>query len=81
MSHSYRVGNGLKVKKEGKYPWPYYKDQNRTILLFTDDVLTKDPNGTYTKHTGICCFNISRNRIIASEAASLPKVWLKYFRT
>jgi hypothetical protein len=52
------VGKYLKVKENKKYPWPYDGNPNRTIKLFTDDVLTKGPEGKYTKHTGICCCNI-----------------------
>jgi len=45
-------------KKEKKYPWPCKSDSNRTITIFDDDVLTKSEDGTYMKHTGLCCFGI-----------------------
>lgn len=59
---SIKKDDALRVKKDGVYPWPTLKcvppEPDRTIELFTDDVLTKGADGTYTVHTGICCFNI-----------------------
>lgn len=52
------VGHYIKVKKDGRYSWPWNGDVNRTIELFTDDVLTKAKDGTYNLHTGIGCCNI-----------------------
>lgn len=48
----------VKVRKEGRYPWPCDDLPDRTIELAEDDVLTKTPNGKYMKHTGLGCFNI-----------------------
>ena len=47
-----------KVKQDESYPWSCESDPNRKMDLFTDDVLQKNENGTYTKLTGICCCNI-----------------------
>ena len=46
-----------KVKEAKVYPWPCSRTPDRTIEIFPDDVLT-GKNGCYTKHTGLCCFNI-----------------------
>lgn len=67
MGYNFTIKNGLRVKKDGRYPWPLKPehqrpgtdDANRTIELFTDDVLTKDPDtGRYMVHTGLGCFGI-----------------------
>lgn len=59
MGYKFRVANGCRVKKDGEYPWPCESEPNRTIELFTDDVLTKNAEtGKYIKHTGLGCFNI-----------------------
>jgi len=58
MGYSYEIKNYYKVKEDGSYPWPCQMDKDRTIELFTDDVLVKQENGTYIKHTGLCCFGI-----------------------
>lgn len=46
---------------DGKhYPWPCESLPDRKIELFDDDILTKQRDGAgYTKHTGLCCLNIS----------------------
>ena len=53
----------VRVKTQGRYPWPAMNatppEPNRTIELFTDDVLTKGTDGTYMKHTGLGCFGIA----------------------
>ncbi len=53
-----KINKWLSIKKEKEYPWPCKAESERTILLFKDDVLTKNEEGTYTKHTGLCCFGI-----------------------
>ena len=59
MGRCFTITNGVRVKKDGSYSWPCKGEPNRTIELFTDDVLTKDPAaGTYMAHTGIGCFGI-----------------------
>ena len=55
---SYTVTGYYKPKAQGKYPWPCEAEPDRTIELFVDDVLTKDPDGTYCTHTGLMCFRI-----------------------
>lgn len=63
MGYSFTLQKGIafRVKKEGDYPWPWDGDKDRTIELFTDDVLTKSENGKYIKQTGLCCMNIVLN--------------------
>ena len=65
MGYSFTLPKGIafRVKKEGIYPWPWDGDKDRTIRLFTDDVLTKQENGKYMKHTGLGCLNI----VLATE--------------
>lgn len=46
----------IRVRK--RYPWPCVEDPDRTILLTDKDILTKNPNGTYTSHVGFCSTNI-----------------------
>ena len=58
MGYAYKLDKYYVVKKEGEYPWPCQSQRKRTIELFTNDVLTKNSNGTFTIHTGICCFGI-----------------------
>lgn len=63
MGYSFTLPKGIafRVKKEGAYPWPWDGDKDRTIELFTDDVLTKSENGKYIKQTGLGCMNIVLN--------------------
>jgi len=58
MSYSYKLKSYYKVKKNGKYPWPCVSEKDRVISLFTDDILKKEPDGTFSKQTGLCCFGI-----------------------
>ncbi len=62
MGYDFTIKNGVRVKKDGKYPWPALRcvppEPDRTIYLYTDDVLTRSEDGTYMKHTGLGCFNI-----------------------
>lgn len=58
MSYDFKITGAVHVKEGKEYPWPTEKDPNRTIEIFDDDVLTKEENGKYMKHTGLCCFNI-----------------------
>ena len=57
MGYNFKIDKYYVVKKEGNYPWPCLLQLDRTIELFTDDVLTGG-NGIFTLHTGICCTNI-----------------------
>ena len=58
----YTVNQYYRIKEKeyvAKWPMSDRGNPDRTITLYDDDVLTKDPdNGTYMKHTGIACFNI-----------------------
>jgi hypothetical protein len=57
MSRIFTIGPHFRPKR-GMYSWPSMRDQDRTIELFEDDVLTPDAYGGYTKHTGLCCVGI-----------------------
>ena len=46
------------VKVSKSYPWPCTRDPDRTIFIDVTDVLSKEENGTYFKHTGLGCMNI-----------------------
>jgi hypothetical protein len=52
------AGDYQQVKENKTYPWPCTPLPNRTIEIFTDDVLTRSSPGVFTKHTGLCCMNI-----------------------
>lgn len=46
------------VKAIKVYPWPCQPEPKRTFELHPGDVLTKHPNGTVTKHSGLCMVGI-----------------------
>jgi hypothetical protein len=58
MGYKFTISGGVRVKADKEYPWPCASSPNRTIELFTDDVLTKSEDGTYMVHTGVGCFGI-----------------------
>jgi len=58
MGYDYTVRNYYTVRKQGEYPAPCPCDKKRKYLLFTDDVLTKNEDGSFTVHTGICLCGI-----------------------
>jgi hypothetical protein len=58
MGRSFSIKGGFRPKADGNYPWPCKGSPDRTIELFADDVLTKSPDGTWMKHTGLGCFGI-----------------------
>lgn len=58
MGYKFKIEKYYQVKVEGEYPWACISSPNRTIKLYTDDVLTKSEDGTYMKHTGLGCFGI-----------------------
>lgn len=59
MSHYMgKLTNYQRVKQNKSYSWPCIKNKNRTIQLFTDDVLRRTAPGVFAKITGICCVNI-----------------------
>jgi hypothetical protein len=58
MGYTYRLNEYYKVKKNGEYPWPCPSEKDRNIELFTDDIFTKNENGTFMKETGLGCFGI-----------------------
>lgn len=47
-----------RVRERKTYPWPCDPLPMRTTDIFPFDVLTKHPNGTVTKHNGLCMTNI-----------------------
>lgn len=53
-----KVGNYQRVKENKTYPWPCWDNADRTIEIFTDDVLTRTKPGIFTCQTGICKTNI-----------------------
>ena len=53
MGYQYRLLEYYKVKQDKVYPWPCSLDKNRTLEIFTDDVLSRQKDGTYVCHTGI----------------------------
>ena len=58
MGYNFTIKDGFRIKQEGEYPWPWAGEPHRTIHLYLDDVLTKSEDGTYMKHTGLCCLSI-----------------------
>jgi hypothetical protein len=58
MGYSYQVAEPFRVKERKVYPWPCQPMPDRTVELFPTDVLTKHPNGSVTKHTGLMMCNI-----------------------
>jgi len=58
MGYSFTIKDYYQVRKEAEYPAPCPSDRKRKYLLFTDDVLTKNNNGTFTVHTGLCLTGI-----------------------
>ena len=59
MGYDFKVESWYKIKdKEKKYPWPCKSEPDRLITIYDDDVLTKNRDGTYFKHTGLGCFGI-----------------------
>jgi hypothetical protein len=41
------------VKASKAYPWPCQPLPDRTFEVHPGDVLTRHPDGTYTKHSGL----------------------------
>ena len=66
MGYSFTISkdDAYHPKEDGLYSWPCKDEPDRKLELFVDDVLTKDQDGTYTCHTGICCVRI---KILDSE--------------
>ena len=58
MAWEYTLEGHYTVKEKRTYPWPCQPDPARTLELWPGDVLTKHPNGTVTKHNGLCMMNI-----------------------
>jgi hypothetical protein len=46
------------VQERRYYPWPCKPEPERKLELWPGDVLTKDPDGSVTKHNGLCMVGI-----------------------
>ncbi len=58
MTWSYELDGYWTVAEAKAYPWPCATNTRRTFKLVPCDVLTKNPNGTVTKHNGLCMMNL-----------------------
>ena len=58
MAWEYTLDTHYTVLEKRKYPWPCQPQPNRMLELWPGDVLTKHPNGSVTKHNGLCMTNI-----------------------
>lgn len=70
MAWSYELDGHWTVAEARAYPWPCASDQRRTFELMPGDVLTKHPNGTVTKHNGLCMMNL---RVPESDLVRVDK--------
>jgi hypothetical protein len=70
MGYDFKVDGWYKLKHEEKEcAWPCDSDPNRTIKIYSDDVLTKSKDGTFMKQTGLGCFGI----VIPNEDVELQE--------
>lgn len=79
MSYQYKLSGYWRLKEPGVYPWPCEPLPDRTIELFADDVFTRAPDGSFTKHTGLMTLNhqIPLEKMEYVEAdANLTVGWL-----
>ena len=58
MGYAYKVAEAFHVKERKTYPWPCKPEPGRVVDLFPSDVLTKHPNGSVTKHSGLMMMGI-----------------------
>jgi hypothetical protein len=59
MSYDFYIDDWYSIKeKEKEYPWPCESEVDRTITIFSDDVLTHQEGNSYMKHTGLGCLGI-----------------------
>ena len=59
MGYDFEISGYFRIKEKMKeYPWPCMANPNRTITLSDRDILTKQGNGKYLRHTGVGCMNI-----------------------
>lgn len=58
MAWDYELSKHYRVKSHKEYPWPCRLEPNRKLELFPFDILTKTPDGTVTKHNGLCMTGI-----------------------
>ena len=70
MAWSYKLEGHFTVHQKNIYPWPCAPDPTRTLELWPGDVLTKHPNGTITKHNGLCMMNI---RVPEGDLVEVPQ--------
>ena len=52
MSYDFEIQNCFKVKKEGFYPCHIEGIPDKTVKIFTDDILVKEGDGTYRIQKG-----------------------------
>ncbi len=57
MAWRYELDGYFTVAEAKEYSWPCSINPRRTFELIPGDVLTKHPNGTVTKHNGLCMTN------------------------
>jgi hypothetical protein len=70
MGYDFSVDGWYKINQEElECAWPCGSEPNRTIKIFSDDVLTKSEDGTFMKQTGLGCFGI----VISDEDVELQE--------
>ena len=70
MAWSYKIEGHFTVREKKEYPWPCAPMPQRTLELWPGDVLTKHPNGSVTKHNGLCMMNI---RVPDADLLEVPR--------
>ena len=70
MARAYKLDGHFTVLEKKTYPWPCAPNPKRTLELWPGDVLTKHPNGTLTKHNGLCMMNI---RVPEGDLVEVPQ--------
>jgi hypothetical protein len=58
MGYDFIVKNAFRPKGEVTVPWPCKDEPERMLRLFPDDVLTKQPNGLWSRQTGLGLIDI-----------------------
>ena len=70
MAWAYKLDGHFTVRKRKTYPWPCEPNPTRTLELWPGDVLTKHPNGSMTKHNGLCMMSI---RVPDADLVEVPQ--------
>jgi len=59
VSYDFYIDDWYSIKdKQKEYRWPCLPEPSRKITIFSDDVLTRQKDGTFMKATGIGCLGI-----------------------